>query len=120
MRLVLCALFSLSLAACVTAGRAVRIDSCRDDPALHGSWRSYRMSQLGPAWIDITFADGCRYRTTARLLFMRSRENGNYRVEGDVIVFTRSSGETRWPYRLEGERLLLQESPEEKHVYERR
>ncbi|MEK6371264.1 MAG: hypothetical protein AABO58_01080 [Acidobacteriota bacterium] len=114
-------LLSLSLTACMTTtGRAAHITSCSDDYALLGSWRSYRMSQLGPGWMAITFEDGCRYHTAAQLLFARVKERGNYHVEDGVVILTRSSGaETRWPYRLEGGKLFLQESPDETHAYER-
>src|SRR5436190_23312527 len=94
---------ALALTACVSSGgRATRVATCADDPALRGSWRSYRLSQLGPAWINITFDCGCVYRSTAQLVFSRVKEEGNYRVEGGVVVFTRANGrETRMPYRLE-------------------
>jgi len=93
---------------------------CRPDGALTGAWRNSRMTSLGPVRAHVAFTADCKYRMALNGLFFRIREEGAFRVENDAIVFSRENGsETRWPYRIEGGRLVLQESPKESWTYDR-
>lgn len=70
--------------------------------------------------MTLHFDCGCVYRSRVGLLFTRIREEGNYRVAEGAIRFTRPSGEgTAWPYRFEGDRLVIEEEPGEVYAYER-
>lgn len=76
------------------------------------------MSQLGPAWMTLSLRCGCVYRTTSRLLWTAIREEGNYRTASGTLVFARpAGGDTRWPYRFEDGKLIIEESAGERHVY---
>ena len=99
---------------------------CDLDPRLAGTWKSgLEMSQLGPAGMRFRIDCDCRYRVKARVfLFMTIRERGpvwtepstdsSSRDADGTIIFARASGdETQWPYRIEGEQLLLEEAPGE-------
>lgn len=88
-------------------------EACVADPALVGTWKDHRLSQLGPAWVAVTFSPDCSYRTRMQLLWGRIVERGYYRVEREEIVFTGSSGTVfRWPFFLAGDRLTLEEAGE--------
>lgn len=115
------ATFALGTLSCVSSsGTAVALDGCEHDPRLLGSWRSYRVSQLGPAWMSLSFDCRCVYRMSGQLMWMRIREEGNYRLAEGALVFTRASGtETPLPYRFEGESLVVEEHPGEFHRYKR-
>lgn len=112
---------ALVFTACVSSsGKAVEDEGCDEDPRLLGSWKSYRTSQVGPSWMRMTFDCGCVYRTTVQLMWMRIREEGNYRLADGALVFTRPSGnETRWPYRFEEDTLVVEEHPGEVESYRR-
>lgn len=112
---------ALVLTACVSSsGKAVEVEGCDEDPRLLGSWKRYRTSQVGPSWMRVTFDCGCVYRMTAQLMWMRIKEEGNYRTIDGALLFTRASGnETRWPYRFEGETLMVEEHPGEVESYRR-
>ena len=85
-----------------------------------GTWKDFRMTQLGPAWLTLRLGCDCTYDSTSQLLWMRVNERGRYLVTGSEIAFERASGEaTTWPFRLEGESLLLTEAPGEDRTYRR-
>lgn len=118
-RPLLALLFLLATSCTSLGGHATKLASCDDDPRLHGSWRSYRFSQLGPAWTNFTFEPGCVYRASFQLVWMRSKEEGNYRVEAGTLVLSRGSRTTRMPYHFDGDALVLQESKDEVYTYRR-
>jgi hypothetical protein len=98
-------------------GPPERLDAaaCEPDDALTGAWTDRRMGQLGPAWVRLTLRCDCTYSMRIQLLWFRIREEGGYRVEGGELVFERESGETRWPFVLDGDRLSVEEAPGEAH-----
>jgi hypothetical protein len=75
------------------------------------------MTQFGPASAVIHLGCDCRYSTSMTLPLGRIREAGEYRVENGRILFSRSKGETAWPYALAEGRLQLTESADETHMY---
>ena len=77
------------------------------------------MTALGPAFASVTFRADCTFTMRLELLFFRLRERGQYRVAANRIEFHRESGETHWPYRFNGKRLLLTEYVNEVHAYSR-
>lgn len=94
---------------------------CRADPELVGTWRSFRMSQLGPAWMTFALDCDCTYVATVRTLFMVYREKGKYWTEPGGLSSSRANGTvTTWPFTIEDGRLLLEEYEGEVHSYERR
>jgi hypothetical protein len=93
--------------------------ACNTRPDLAGEWRNTRSSQLGRATMTITLGCDCRYTTRVSLLFGRIHESGEYRIEGDRIVFSRSTTAQEWPFVLDGETLTLTEAANERHVYKR-
>ncbi len=63
----------------------------------------------------------CSYASRNRLPFMSIREKGAYWIEDGVILFSRATGEiTEWPYTFEDGDLILEESPTERHTYDRK
>lgn len=113
-------MIAIVLTSCASSSGRALPQECDHDPRLLGSWRSYRTSQLGPAWVRLRFECGCVYRTTIQLMWMRIKEEGNYRSVDGVVLFDRSSGnESRWPYRFEDEKLVFEESPGELRDYAR-
>ena len=92
--------------------------SCRADPELVGTWRSYRLSQVGPAWMTFALDCDCTYVSRVRTLFMTHREKGRYWNEPGRLSFSRANGTvTTWPFRIENGRLLLEELEGEVHSY---
>jgi len=77
------------------------------------------MTPLGPAWVRVSFAADCQFTMRIQRLYARIRESGHYGVKDGVVIFERRSGTTRWPYRVDGVRLELQEAADERYVYER-
>jgi hypothetical protein len=91
---------------------------CRADPELVGTWRSYRMSQLGPGWMTIALDCDCTYVATVSTLFMIHRERGRYWSEPGALSLSRANGSiTTWPFTLEDGRLLLEEFEGDVHSY---
>ena len=93
--------------------------ACSPAPEVVGSWKSYRTSTLGPAWMSITFNCDCTARVVSQLLFMRYTEEVRYRIENGDVVFTREHSETRWPFSLEPGALVVREAADESHRYTR-
>jgi hypothetical protein len=93
---------------------------CATDSAVVGVWTDARMTQLGPAWVRFSFGADCTIRARVQLLYFRFTESGRYSAQNGVVMFDRQSGVMRWPYLIEGQRLVLQEAPDERHVYRRR
>lgn len=92
---------------------------CRADPELVGTWRSPRMTQLGPGAMTFTLGCDCTYVATARALFVVHREKGRYWSERGRLSLSRANGSiTTWPFTIEDGRLLLEESAGEVHRYE--
>jgi hypothetical protein len=56
---------------------------------------------------------------TISLAFGRITEEGEYRIVGDQLVFSRAKGETSWTFRVAGETLVIRESETETYEYER-
>lgn len=69
--------------------------------------------------MTLTFDCGCVYRTSGQLMWMRIKEEGNYRLTEDAIVFARPSGTDELPYRLEEGSLVVEEHPGEVETYKR-
>lgn len=91
---------------------------CRADPELVGTWRSSRMTQLGPGAMTFTLDCDCTYVATARALFVVHREKGRYWSERGRLSLSRANGSiTTWPFAIEDGRLLLEESAGEVHSY---
>lgn len=93
--------------------------ACTTIPSIVGTWRSYRMSQLGPGWMTMALRCDCTSRVTAQLLFTRYTEEGYYRIEDGTIVFIRPDSETKWPFAFADGRLIVTEAPTEQLSYER-
>lgn len=68
-----------------------------------------------------SFRCDCTYESRVRVFLVSIRESGTYSVAGERLSFARASGETTtWPFRFEGDqKLLLEESAGETHVYQR-
>lgn len=115
--LVILGLTTASLAGCYSLGgppKALPTDfACQPDDGLTGVWKDRRMTQLGPAWVRLALRCDCTYAMRIQLLWMRIREEGVYRVEREELVLEGESGETRWPFELQGGRLSLEEYPGE-------
>jgi hypothetical protein len=62
--------------------------------------------------MTVTLGCDCSFRSSARLLWARVREEGYYRTVEGAIVFTRPGWKTVWPYKLAGADLDLQENGE--------
>ncbi|HYG62565.1 MAG TPA: hypothetical protein VEL74_08275 [Thermoanaerobaculia bacterium] len=77
------------------------------------------MSQLGPAWVSLTFACDCTFTSSTRLPWQRIHEQGIYSLEDGVIHFERRGGTTIWPFGIDGASLRLEEAPGEFHSYRR-
>jgi hypothetical protein len=92
---------------------------CTTDPQLAGEWHNRRTTQLGPATMTIELGLDCRYSTRISSLLGKFAERGEYRIEDGHLVFSRSNGETSWPYVLDGDRLRLTEAENEVHEYRR-
>jgi hypothetical protein len=94
---------------------------CAIDSRLAGTWTSERRSQLGPAAMRLELGCDCTHRSRVRVLLQSIHERGHWWVEGERLHFTRATGVvTVWPYRLVGDRLLLEEGDAEPQVYRRR
>jgi hypothetical protein len=114
----------LALTGCMSLGPS-RFTSdrgaCATRPDLVGEWRSSRSSQVGSSSMTLTLRDDCRYTMHVGLTFGRIKEEGEYRIEGDRIVLSRTNGSTTsWPFVLDGETLRLTEAEGETHEYSRR
>ena len=111
--LLLTSCVSIPLTAPVLGG-----ESCSVAKDLLGRWRSHRLTQLGPASVDLVLGDDCRFSMRIALPFARIEEEGTYEVENDELRFRRRNGETVWPIRRNPRgRLLLEEGPGEWHTY---
>jgi hypothetical protein len=121
LRLVLTLAAAVLISGCVSTATApahLGPRFCRADPALVGTWSSYRMSQLGPGWMTFTLDCDCTYVATVRTVFMIHREKGRYWSQPGRVSFSRANGAvTTWPFTFEDGRLLLEEYPGEVHGY---
>lgn len=115
------ALLSLGCVSASAAPPSLSPSLCAPDARLAGTWTSARASQLGPATMRFSFGCDCNYESRARVFLMMSiREKGSYRVSDGRLSFSRASGQiTTWPIRFEGDRLVLEESSDGLHVYQR-
>ncbi len=97
-------------------------ETCSAAKDLLGNWRSRRITQLGPASVNLTLGDDCRFTMRIQMLFANITEQGNYKVDGDRLRLIRSNNtETVWPIRRDGKgRLQVQEAPDEWHTYTQR
>jgi rhomboid family GlyGly-CTERM serine protease len=92
--------------------------ACSTAKELFGRWSSQRITQLGPADVDLVLRDDCRFVMRIGLPFRNIEEEGTYKVENDQLLFNRRSGQTVWPIRRDKEgRLHVQEAPNEWHTY---
>lgn len=116
----LIALLSIFVLGCVSFSvMSSPASSCARVTQLEGTWKSYRTSSLGPAWMTLTFKCDCTARVVAQTLFMRYTEHVPYRVEDGVIIFTREVSEARWPYSFASQALVVSEAANEQHRYTR-
>ena len=93
--------------------------ACTVDSSLVGEWTDRRMTQLGPAWMKLSLHGDCRSTIRAQLLWMRIARHAPYRVTDGAILFQQVAGETRWPFRVAGDRLYVEEFAGEHHAYRR-
>lgn len=93
--------------------------TCAVAKDLLGRWRSRRLTQLGPASVNLELRDDCRFRMRIQLPFARIVEDGYYKVDGDNLRLTRSNkSETVWPIRRDDKgRLLVREAENEWQAY---
>lgn len=92
--------------------------ACNFPAEMAGRWTSSRPSQFGPANMTLTLRCDCRYTMRAAAAIVRVTEDGEFRLEGDHLVMSRSNGsETSWPYRFENGALHLTEAADETHEY---
>ena len=123
-RLVLLA--PLALTSCMSLDMPLplpRLDetTCNAAKDLLGNWRSRRLTQLGPASVNLNLGDDCRFTMRIQLLFGDITEQGRYAVEGDRLRLIRNNKtETAWPIRRDPKgRLVVQEDRNEWHTYTR-
>ena len=119
---VVLALVAMLAAGCASTSQlrdSQRPTDCVLDDQIAGTWKSFRMSQLGPAWTRYSLRCDCTYTSRVRLLWMGLVEHGSYHARDGELRFFRPSAETTMPYRLDADRLVLQEHPTEEHGYER-
>lgn len=69
--------------------------------------------------MTISLDSDCRARVVAQMLFMRYTEHTAYRVENGVLLFSRKTGVTRWPYSFVSDKLIVSEAANEQHQYTR-
>ena len=93
--------------------------TCSTAQDLLGTWRSRRITQVGPVAVKLELRDDCRFVMRLDLPFGESREEGTYAVERDQLRLKRAKGETVWAYRRENGRLMLREGPNEWRTYNR-
>jgi rhomboid family GlyGly-CTERM serine protease len=115
----------LLLTSCVSVDLPLpfpRLDqsTCTAAKELLGVWRSQRITQVGPASVNLLLRDDCRFTMRVQLLDGAvSEEAGRYAVDGDRLCLTRNNrNETVWPIRRDGKgRLQVQEARGEWHTY---
>ena len=117
-------LFALVPLGCVSMSTAppnLIPDECAFDSRLPGTWKSDRRSQLGPATMQFSFGCDCSYESRSRVfLFMSIRESGAYSAKNGQLSLSRAVGTvTTWPFRFDGDRLILEEFSNEAHDYRR-
>ena len=67
-----------------------------------------------------SFECDCTYEARTRVFLMSIRESGVYSVDDGQLSLSRASGKvTTWPFQLEGDQLVLEESSGESHPYRR-
>ena len=103
-----------------TAPANLSAGTCMLDARFPGPWKSARSSQLGPASMRFSFSCNCTYEARSRILLVSIREKGSYLANDGQLTFSRASGQvTTWPFRFEGDRLILQEGTDESRSYQR-
>ena len=107
----------------VTVSRLHRVPApetpCSVDPGLVGSWKGHHPTQLGYGWFRLRLECDCTYSWSGRLPWLRSRDEGYYRIRDGSLAFTHEGGTLTWPYRLIGDSLELSQTPTETEVYGR-
>ena len=116
-------LIAVAFTACVSSRTQSRFQTdrgaCSVGAEMLGQWTSSRSSQMGSATMNLTLNCDCRYTMRAAVAIARITEDGEFRVEGDRLVMSRSNGsETTWPYRMENGKLHLTEYENETHEYQ--
>lgn len=118
------ACFLLATIGCVSTSHAppsLTLERCQPDVDLAGVWISARLGQVGPASMRFRFACDCTYTARIRVALMWIRESGSFWTDEGALHLTRANGTTTiWPYRFEGDTLVLREHETEEHVYVRR
>jgi rhomboid family GlyGly-CTERM serine protease len=111
----------LALTSCLTFSDPVK----RVPPAecnvreLAGSWHDWRMTQLGPAFVRVTFGCDCRYVMHTQLLWAHLTGRGNFVEErGAVRLIRPSSQDLTLRFERQGDELTVDEQGE-RHVYTR-
>lgn len=122
MRLTIVATATLLLASCISSSTKSQFQTeraaCSVQPELIGQWKNRRQSNLGPGSMTLTLGCDCRYTMRVSLMFAKINEAGEFRVEGDRIVMSRSDkSETAWPYQFVGNDLQLTEAADEAYAY---
>lgn len=93
------------------------------DNRLAGTWVSDRSTQTGPGRMRMELHCDGTYETKVKafLGLMRIREQGEAWASEDVLHLSRANGETtRWSYRFDNGRLMLEETAGEWHRYVRK
>ncbi|MDX1644130.1 MAG: hypothetical protein R3244_07215 [Thermoanaerobaculia bacterium] len=70
--------------------------------------------------MKFVFDCNCSYESRVRVALTSIREKGSYWVEDEHLHFSRATGViTSWPFRFEGDQLLLREGGDAWYVYDR-
>lgn len=115
-------LFTAAILGCVSTSAAppdLHPERCVVDSRLPGTWKSERRSQAGPASMRFVFGCDCTYESRVRVALTSIREQGSYWTMDDRLHFSRATGVvTTWPFRFDGDRLLLREGGDEWHAFD--
>jgi hypothetical protein len=102
-------LLGLLAAGCVTgAPDAVAPSSCPDPSSVTGTWRDHRMTQVGPAYVTMTFRCDCTFEATIQGLMMRVKQKGTYDTAAGELRFS----DANWPFELVSNTLVIHEAGE--------
>jgi hypothetical protein len=103
-------LLGLLAGGCVTgAPDAVAPSSCADPSPVAGTWRDHRMTQVGPAYVTVTFRCDCTFESTIQGLVMRVKQKGTYDTAARELRF---GDATTWPFELVSNTLVIHEAGE--------
>lgn len=104
---------------CASSPPAERPGQCADASEVAGTWRSYRNSQIGPAWVTLTLDCDCRFTATIQGLWMRVRQTGTFdTATGTLRIASRTGDGQVWKFEKPAEGLIVYEAGE-RHEYAR-